>query len=506
MPSAESYPSEGPLRALIEAAATELGIAVDSTVLVGAALTLRTPHIDRLLGRQQESSLWSLVKYERNHRKRGMAIAQSKAILYTVAVLDAIGVFQEVDEQFFEKLEIPFVVQRASGPGTAAEDIARLGALDLDRRAHPWIAATLLAWDELLETLEALRGAGFVSLSVGVDRLASAALRVALASFVEALVTHQCRAAQAAARSRPCAPKPPDGLVREIRRHHRIHDADDVRWMAEHWSQIRELVAGAARRGCVEIIGQVAPVLTHFSHVFEGALSEGERLRVRLAAIIQDQPAGVGADVAWFERIEGRGFLLLKEREFAQLEALVADETFAEHSARIRETIRAMVTRNDNARVARDALATLHRLRAHQLSHRERFPEADAEFAMAATEASRSGNESIEIAILLDHVRMLWRSPVHPVSRRAIVDHLSRADALAWSRSSPNRRRLVNIHLLRAELLRDTDRQREALAEVNKAEYFWRDAQTGCRSLVYQQDLLVRIQGLRAELLDQETV
>jgi hypothetical protein len=502
VPVAKRCPSEQPMYTLLESIAKALGREADPGRLVGEVLLLRTPHLEHLLGGHRESSLWINSKHERHHRKRGMAIGQSKAALYAVAALDALGVFVEVDELFYDKLEVPLVVQKRQDYVMTAEDHACLHDLrvELDARAQPWIAATLGVWDELVAALDPLCGAGFVRLSIGVDRLASRALRVSLARFVEALVEHQSRAAYTAARSRPTARPGPEGLVVEIRRHHRIHDPDDVRWMAEHWEQVRELVAAAIARGCVETIGQVAPVLTHFSHVFEGALPEPDRLRVQMVACIQDQAAAVGADVAWFEKIEGRGFLLLSTRNFAGLDHLVGDDAFEEHEAKIAESIRCRRALNDSDRTAHEALATLHRLRAHQLAHRQELAAADHHFAVAAATASQARNESLEIATLLDRVRMLSTSPRVPALRRTILQHLERADALAWAKPVPNRRRLVNLHLLRAELLLPANRFDEASIQLNKAEHFWRDAQIECRGLVYQQELLERINQLRAAL------
>jgi hypothetical protein len=196
--------------------------------------------------------------------------------------------------------------------------------------------------------------------------------------------------------------------------------------MAGHWEQIRKLVAEALERGRVEAIGQVASVLTHFSHVFEGALPERDRLRVQMAACVQDQPATVvGVDVTWFEKIEDRGFLLLSTHDFAGLEQIVGDDAFEEHEAKIAESIRSQRALNDNDRIAREALTTLHRLRADQPAHREDFVAADDQFAVAAVTASGARNESLEIAILLDRVRMRWTSPLRSARGRIISEHLS---------------------------------------------------------------------------------
>jgi hypothetical protein len=199
VPLAKRYPSEQPLHTLLESIASALGLHVDPCMLVDDVLFLRTPHLplEHLLGGRSESSLWINNKHERHHRKRGMAIGQSKAALYTVAVLDALGVFVEVDELFYDKLEVPLVVQIRLDHEMTAEDHVRLGDLsvELEARAQSWIAATLCVWDELVGALDTLCCAGFVRLSISVDRLASRALRISLARFVEALVAHQSRAA-----------------------------------------------------------------------------------------------------------------------------------------------------------------------------------------------------------------------------------------------------------------------------------------------------------------------
>jgi prenyltransferase beta subunit len=230
MPIAERCPSVQPLHTLIESIIRALALQCDPSVLVGDVLFLRTPQLERLLGGYCGSSLWANIKHERNHRKRGMAIGQSKAALYTVAVLDALGVFVEVDELFYDKLEVPLVVQKRHENTVTDDDHTRLSELgvEFDARAQQWIAATLCVWDEFLVALATLYRAGFVRLSVTVEQLASRALRISLVRFVEALVVHQSRAAQAAARSRSIALPSPDGLVGEIRRDRRVQDPGDV--------------------------------------------------------------------------------------------------------------------------------------------------------------------------------------------------------------------------------------------------------------------------------------
>lgn len=204
MHSTKSCPSEQPLRVLIDSITKALGLQGDPSVLIDNVLYLRTPHLKCLLGGRQASGLWLITKHERNHRKKGMAISQPKGIIYIMAVLDALGVFVAVDEQFYEKLEVTLVVQQSPEREMIDEDFERLHGTchTFDSRAQPWIAATLSVWDELLEAVETLRSAGFVQLSITIDRLASVDIRISLARFVEALVVHRSRAAQVAAQVR----------------------------------------------------------------------------------------------------------------------------------------------------------------------------------------------------------------------------------------------------------------------------------------------------------------
>jgi hypothetical protein len=213
MPIVVRCPSEEPLRALIESFATALDVPLsDPSALVQQALGLSTPNLERLLGGQREGAPWRRRKDDvYHHRTLGKAISESKAVLYTVAVLDALGVFIEVAEEFYEKLDVPLDVGRRDDEATV-EDDPLFRTLDLEGHARQWVAASLQVWDEFLHGLEELHHNGFVRLSISADRLASRDLRLSLAKFVQALAEHRSQRSKAAARSRSTGRPRPDGL------------------------------------------------------------------------------------------------------------------------------------------------------------------------------------------------------------------------------------------------------------------------------------------------------
>src|SRR5262249_41730568 len=120
------------------------------------------------------------------------------------------GVFVEVNEQFYEKLDVPLDVKRREDKATVDDDTLR-GALDLEGPGLEWVTATLDLWDEFLKGLGELQDMGFVRLSVSACRLPSPDLRISRAKFVQALALHRRQRSKAAALSRSTAPPSPDG-------------------------------------------------------------------------------------------------------------------------------------------------------------------------------------------------------------------------------------------------------------------------------------------------------
>ncbi|XYI00026.1 hypothetical protein ACMHYB_09815 [Sorangium sp. So ce1128] len=213
-------PSEEPLRELVESFAAALELCLcDPWVPVKQALGLCTPNLERLLGGQCEGAPWRHRKDDvYHHCTKGKAISETKSVIYTVAVLDALRVFVHVDEQFYEKLDVPLEVNTRDDEAMVGDDTL-LSSFDLDSHIRQCVVAAFHVWDEFLMGLKDLHNVGLVTLSISADRLTSRDLRLSLATFVQSLAVHRSKMAKAAARSRSTARSIPDDLVEGTAEH-----------------------------------------------------------------------------------------------------------------------------------------------------------------------------------------------------------------------------------------------------------------------------------------------
>lgn len=498
-------PSLAALTRLTRSAVTtfERPSSVDPVGAANRALFLLTDHLPKLFRRG-----CSKVKNARSHRLDGMAIDPSSALLYAVAVLDAIGVIDDVAAGAGDETNADLLVQKELIDLTSTKNqkwLAHAGN-DLDERAQPHVATALSSWDEYLGEIEHLVEMGLMRLTTSIENLHAPAFQRDIAIFIEALLVQKRKEAMRASASRRFRGRTSmssDDFVAQIERHHRLHHEHDMRWMSSNWEQVRELVGHLIERNEFPKLSQIAPVVTHVSHVFEGARPTSERLRVLIANRIQTAPEEVRPDVRWFEQVEGQGFLYLSERRFGELDALVGDEPFKMHYAKIREMLRSFNGAKCNDRLGRATLATLHRLRAHVLMERGDIRRGDARFAAAEREASRAGNESLLTSILLDHARRLWTCELAADFRRKRDVCLDRAETEAWKDPlNPNHRRLASLHLLRAEIFLK-ENPRKVRTAVGSAQEAWNRAQIS-GGLVYQADQKVKIQNLLLKLPELE--